>query len=496
MNTASPLREPSILSRAEDVLLATLRHKWLILGAWVPITLVAVIVILTAPPAYRTSGKVLLTSNRVDVSTSAERATELQRTSQMSEGELASQVEILRSRDLLAEVLEQLSPSVDTGPPPEPSSVLDRALDAPRALLHSVYVRLHGLPPTEPTDPLYWKILEVLARLEVTILPKSNIIEVAFTDPNPEHARDFVNTLMAAYIERYAQMHQISEAEDFFTNQSQLLRSKLDASESELRAARERAGVLAGQQAEIHERLNEFSAELARARVARAEQEQRVRYLESLQKTSAGRNTAPPALVALEAKRAEMIGRYRADSERMKAMDEEIARLRAALAGYDGVAGVDATAGAGAPGSVLAACDSLEGLKGKEEALEREKAAYQSQAEFIDARNLDLNRLERQAKLDEEAYLSYVRTAEESRVSNALEQSKLLRLRIIDRAPLPLLPAGHQKSILLLWGVLGGLVAAIALGVARDMLDPRLKTARDVTDATGLEVLAMIPPRV
>src|SRR5262249_10113956 len=109
-----------------------------------------------------------------------------------------------------------------------------------------------------------------------------------------------------------------------------------------------------GQQAEMHERLNEFSAELARAHVARAEQEQRVRYLESLQKTSEGRNTAPPALVALEAKRAEMIGRYRADSERMKAMDEEIARLRAALAGYDGVAGVDATAGGRGRGGGLA----------------------------------------------------------------------------------------------------------------------------------------------
>ena len=494
MNTPSPLREPSILSRAEDVLLAALRHKWLILGAWVPITLVAFVVILTAPPAYRTSGKVLLTSNRVDVSTSAQRATELQRTSQMPDGELASQVEILRSRDLLEEVLKQLSPSVDTGPPPEPS-VLDRALDAPRALLRSVYVRLHGLPPEEPSDPLYWKIIEVLLRLEVTNLPKSNIIEVAFTDPNPERARDFVNTLIAAYVERYAQMHQISEAEDFFTNQSQLLRSKLDASESELRAARERAGVLAGQQAEIHERLNEFSAELARVHVTRAEQQQRVRYLESLQTTSGGRRIAPSALVALEAKRAELIGRYRPDSERMKAVDEEIVRLRSALAGYDGVAG-DATAGAGAQGSsVLAARDSLEGLKGKEEALEREKAVYQSQAEFIDARNLDLTRLERQAKIDEEAYLSYVRTAEESRLSNAIEQSKLLRLRIIDRAQLPLLPAGHPKSILLLWGLLGGLVMAIALGVARDMLDPRVKTAKEVAGVSGLEVLAMIPPR-
>src|SRR5262249_61534588 len=145
-----------------------------------------------------------------------------------------------------------------------------------------------------------------------------------------------------------------------------------------------------GQQAEMHERLNEFSAELARAHVARAEQQQRVRYLESLQKTSEGRNTAPPALVALEAKRAEMIGRYRADSERMKAMDEEIARLRSSLARYDGVAG-DATAGAGASGSsVLAARDSLEGVEGKEGGRGRGEGACPSPAAVIHAQDPEL----------------------------------------------------------------------------------------------------------
>src|SRR5262245_31653821 len=321
MNAAAPLAEPSLLSPAEDVLLAALRHKWLILGAWVPITLVTVVVILTAPPAYRTSGKVLLMSNRVEVSTSAQRATELQRTSQMPETEMSTQVEVLRGRDLLAEVLEQLRPSINAGPPAE-LSVLDRALGAPRALLRSVYVRLHGLPPAEPTDARYWQVLDALERLEVRNVAKSNIIEVAFTDQNPELARDFVNTLMDAYVERYAQMQQISEAENFFTSQSQLLRSKLEASERELRTARERAGVLAGQQSEIHERLNEFSADLARVRISRVEQQERVRYLESLRTTSEGKRMASPALIALEGKRAELIGRYRPDSERMKAIDE------------------------------------------------------------------------------------------------------------------------------------------------------------------------------
>jgi uncharacterized protein involved in exopolysaccharide biosynthesis len=430
----------------------------------------------------------------VEVSSSPQRATELQRTSQMAENELGTQVQILRSHDLLAEVLEKLNPAVNTAPPAAPS-VFDRIAGAPRELLHTVYQSLHGLKTVEPTDPRSWKVLEALERLEVTNVSKSNIVEVAFTDLNPERARDFVNTLMDAYVERYAQMQQISEAENFFTSQSELLRSKLEASEGELRAARERAGVLAGQQAEIHARLNEFSSELARAHVARAEQEERVRYLESLHTGAKGGQVASPAVVALEAKRAELVGRYRADSERIKAIDEQIARLRDALSGYSAVPG-DTPAAAGEPGmSLPAARASLQTLKGKEEALEREKRNYQGQAEFIDSQNLDLARLERQAKLDEEAYLSYVRTAEESRLATALEQSKLLRLRIVERAQLPLLPSGREKGSTLLMGLLGGLVVAIALGVAWDMLDPRVKTAKEVAGATGLEVLATIPPR-
>ena len=85
---------------------------------------------------------------------------------------------------------------------------------------------------------------------------------------------------MKAYVEHHAKMQQISEAQDFFNQQSEFLRQKLAASEGDLRKARERAGTLAGQQTEVHERLNEFNAELSRARIARVEQEQRMAFLE------------------------------------------------------------------------------------------------------------------------------------------------------------------------------------------------------------------------
>ena len=46
----------------------------------------------------------------------------------------------------------------------------------------------------------------------------------------------------------------------------------------------------------------------------------------------------------------------------------------------------------------------------------------EKKAEFLDGRSFDLARLERQVKLDEETYLSYVRSAEESRLSTAFDR--------------------------------------------------------------------------
>lgn len=486
--------EPSLLSRAERVLLAVLRRKRLIALAYVPLSLLAVGAVLLRPPTYYAAGKVLLTVNRLEVSTSPNQPTELQRSGQVPEVELRTQLEILRSRDLVEAALAQLDPSPPSGYPSEPQGMA-RLLGLPRTFLKHIYGKIHGVTAPEPDDPRYWEVLDVQERLVATSVSKSNVIEVGFLDPNPSWARDFVNTLMDLYVDRYSQLQQISEAEEFFTEQSQLLRTKLAESEEELRKARERAGVLAGEQAEILARLNEFSAELARVRIARLEQEERVRYLERLQSGAERGRIAPPALVELEARRAELTGRYREDSERVRAIDAQIARLRKALSGYEAVGAGAAGEGGDPAVNLVAARASLAALKGREEALERERAAYQSQAEFLEARVFDISRLERQAKLDEEAYLSYVRTAEKSRLSNALEQSKLLRLRIIERAQLPVVPTGAQKASTLLWGLLGALVVAIAVGVVRDFFDPRVKTPEEVTRVTRLEVLALIPPR-
>jgi uncharacterized protein involved in exopolysaccharide biosynthesis len=486
-------QEQAVLTLVQEGIQAVFRRWKLILGAYLGIVLTAVFGIFVIPPTYRAAGKILFTTDRAEISTSADRGTELVRTSQVSEGEMNSQLQILRSRELIDSVLADMqAPRQDDDTPPD-DSWLGRVMRAPVTLARNAYKRLHGLDNLKNDDPLYWRSRGVLDHLETLNEKPSNIVEVGFVSSDPAWSQDFVNRLMQVYVEHHAQMQQISEAQEFFNSQSDLLRQKLNSSEAELQKARERAGSLAGQQAEVHERLNEFNADLSRARIARGEQEQRVAYLEQTLRNAKDGRVATPELLELEAKRADLIGKYKPDSERVKAIDSQVERLRKAISGYDTV-----TAGAnGDPTGtdLMSARAALAALKGREDALAKAADQYRKQAEFLDSQSFDLARLERQVKLDEETYTSYVRSAEQSRLSNAMEQSKLLRLRIIEAAELPQQAVAPKKGQIILFALVGGLLLSLGLGLARDHFDTTLKSGSDVRRYANLETLVTLPDR-
>jgi uncharacterized protein involved in exopolysaccharide biosynthesis len=285
----------------------------------------------------------------------------------------------------------------------------------------------------------------------------------------------------------------VSEAEGFFNAQSDILRTKLGESEAALKGVRARLGGLAGRDAEVTAEVNRLSSELSQTVVERGEQQERVAYFERVKASGGDGRIATPELLQLEAQRAQLVGHYRPDSERMRDIDEQIARLRVAIRGYDTV--VSTTGGTSTGGNLIEARARLAALRGREEALTQQLETYRRQMELLKTDAFELTRLERQVKLDEEAYLSYVRAAEQSRLSNAIEQSKMLRLTIVEPAVVPMEPVGPRRSGILLFGVAGGLVLALGLAVARDRLDPTVRTANEARQCVPLEVLTMVPDR-
>lgn len=482
------MEDQSDVGSLREIALVAVRQRRLILSVYLGTLATAVVGMFLLTPQYRAAAKILLTSNRAQISTSAERPTELVRASQVGESELSSQLEILRSRELVEGVLKDLGVQGEASEAEGPG-IVRSIIGAPMALLRAAYRRLHGLEDLEPSSPLYWAAKELAASLEVGALGNSNVVEIALTDPDPTFAREFVNHLTTAYVERQAELQSQAQAERFFIEQSELLQKKLAESEAGLRAVREKAGTLAGRHAEIQERLGEFSGDLARTKIARAELEEKVAFLQADRRSG---RVASPELLALEGKRAELLGRYRPDSERVREIDQQIQTLRAAVASY-GTVSSDGSSSAAGETNLTAARASLVALRGKEQALARATEEYRGKAELLEAQGFDLARLERQVKLDEQAYLSYVRTAEESRLSNAIERSKMLRLTVLEPAALPMEPVSPRKGRILMFALIGGLAVSLGCGFARDRLDTTLKTATDVRRHAALDVLAVLP---
>src|SRR5436309_1630182 len=139
----------------------------------------------------------------------------------VGEAELNSQLEILRSRDLVEKVLLDMGVLDETGEQ-HGGGLLGAAVRAPVTLLRDAYRRFHGLENV--SSPHSWLVKEILKSIEVTALRNSNVIEVAFWGLDPTWTTEFANRLTNAYVERHAEMQGVTEAEDFFTKQSELLK--------------------------------------------------------------------------------------------------------------------------------------------------------------------------------------------------------------------------------------------------------------------------------
>src|SRR4029077_4987098 len=162
-----------------------------------------------------------------------DKAPSLVRTDEVSEGEINSQVQILKSRELIDQVLGDMKPPKDDEDDVPSDSRIARILHAPASFIRTAYKRLHNIDNLKPETPLYWQTRDVLGRLETSNAHPSNIIGVGYMSSDPAWAQEFVNRLMRAYVEHHAKLQQITEAQDLFHQQREILRRKPAGSEAE-----------------------------------------------------------------------------------------------------------------------------------------------------------------------------------------------------------------------------------------------------------------------
>ena len=132
----------------------------------------------------------------------------------------------------------------------------------------------------------------------------------------------------------------------------------------------------------------------------------------------------------------------------------------------------------------------LRGLEQKATLLTKKIAEFREEHPELIATQVEWTRLERQARVYEQTYMTLLDKYEDLRL---LKEMKTSGLKIINEAALPQSPISPQKKKLLIFGLISGLVLGVGFAFFLEYLDDSIKLKEDVERYLALPVMGTIP---
>jgi uncharacterized protein involved in exopolysaccharide biosynthesis len=479
------------LTKLHDWVTVGLRHRRLAVVSFAGVLLGAVLGAFLLPPRYEASVKILVKHERLDPLVSADSSSSLpQNIASVSDTEVNSEIELIKSRDLLEKVVTACG-------------------------LQNMVSRFWPYPSWLGRDPqkmLATAVRNLQTALKVELLAKTSLISVTYDAASPQQAAQVLNTLVNLYMEKHMAVHQPAGTFEFFQRQTQQYEQGLAQAESRLVEFRRKEGVVSPEQEKVAtlQKLSEFRAELKQTQASIAETEQRRQALEAQagilpsRMTTEMRVSDNPQLMGqlkftllnLELKRTELLQKFEPTYRLVKEVDTELEQTRAAIQAAEKSQLREETTNRNPTyewvDSELARTRSeLAAEQARAEALLRTLRSYEEQASNLDQQEAVEQDLQRDKKAQEDNYLLYQRKQEEARISNALDRSRIVNVAVAEAAAVPALPS-RSRALTLLAGLLGAIAVSVAAVTAAEYLNPSFRTSDDVQESLDVPVLASV----
>jgi uncharacterized protein involved in exopolysaccharide biosynthesis len=472
-----------------DLLAIGFRQRRLIIGTFVAIFAVAVLVAILLPRQYESEMKILVKHERADAMVSPDINTPVQPRTEVSEEELQSEAELIKSRDLLAEVV------VACG------------------LQNSAGSRWWGTTKISEQERIMLAASKLDKDLTVQPIKLTNLISVSYRSRNPELAAKVLNSLANLYIEKHLAINRVPGAFGFFHQQAEEYRKALTNAEEKLTAFRRAEGVVDPtlQKEMMVRKLVELDADAKETRAKIAETRHRIGSLRAelknlpMRQTTQVRTADNPQLMQrlkstlldLEMKRIELLAKYEPTYRPVQEVEAQLESTREALSDAekaplrDQTTDVDPTYQSLRTELARSKSD-LAATEARAAAIANIEKAYQTQIEELGDKQIVHQNLLRTAKADEENFVLYSRKQEEARISDALDRERISNVVVAVPANVPFKPKTRWPIVLLLGLVVGALVSVL-FGFVVDFLDPSFRTPEEVESFLGSPVVAAFP---
>jgi uncharacterized protein involved in exopolysaccharide biosynthesis len=379
-----------------------------------------------------------------------------------------SEVEVMSSYEVAKKVVDKLNI-------PPSNKLFAKFVEA----VFTPFYELGLLDRSSHNDRMVSKVQKTV---KIKPVPKSDVIQISYSDEDPEIAAKTINTLVDSYLERRYELMGSSGMQQFYEEQVEVFRKKLD----NLREAAANVNSsyslsqIIKQQDFDQQAIENLRTELL---VLESDRRSAIQKLESLRRSA---RFIPfndkeqrdvlledfgSKLLALQLEKNKAEQDFKPDSVKMRGLEGEIKGIRASLFV-----------------SLQAICD---GLDARIAHTRSEISNLENHMNRLQEARIKLDDIEKATKQAEQSYRNYIDLKEQVRLDE-LSRNSLSSIKVISRATVPEKPVIQRLVLILIAFVVSGIVSfgtVLVLGYFNQTID----TADDVKHFTGLSVFAVLP---
>lgn len=460
------------------------RRKWLIITTFLTTALTAVLLAVYLPDQYESRMKFLVRNMRSDVQITPER-TQSSNVGEVSEAQIISEIELLKSRDLLEQVVRK----TDLAEPSQPNRAI-----TPDDIERAVY--------------------KLEKDLDIAPVKKSNIIEVSYNSKSAEKSAAVLDQLSELYLDKHLRIHRPPGTYDFFKEQSDQFKKELHQAENNMTGFQKRMNVVSIDQqksltltkfVEVQSRLDDLNGAIRETERRIAEIEQQIGKVDKRIMTQSrvvpnqySEERLNTMLVELKNRRIQMLTKYQPSDRLIVELDDQIRTTTEAL---DKAKKLTYTEKSSEPNPLSQTLEA-ELSKAKVEQtgrlalrdnLTKQVLQYRGELNKLEGATVIHDNLSRQVKQAEGSYQLYAEKQEESRIADALDAQKISNVSIAEAPTVPRVPFKSNRPLTAALGIAAGLLLGFGCAVVAELFRETVHTPGELEALTNLPVLATVP---
>jgi len=440
-------------------------------------------------PLYEATAKVLIlprTGEGVVISSGAEET----RITQVTQQEINTEIELIISDDVIRDTISSfLAQGKGLGLRVQKNKWYEIIIGHVKNAINQVFI---FLKLKDKMSDFEAKVALLTHSIEIESVALSNIILITLEAESPKAAAVVLNRLLEIYVKHHNQVYTKDEGADFYSDQAQKYKAKLESAEQQLKEYQTQWYIidLKAQNRVNIQQLAELDGSLQFIEVSIDETVRKIAMLKAGLKNGVvitREMKKIPAIVELEKaliplyiERSETLKSYTKSSREYRNINDQIEMLQKEIKNE-------------VQRAIATEELELASIRAKKESLNQKIIGVQRAAIEISRKEKRLKELQREVSLLHKNYMLYASKKEDALIVSDRTKRNLANVSIADTAEIPPKPSFPKRVLFLIISVIIGIFAAIGTPFILEFIDHRIKFSHDVEELLSLPVISSIP---